>query len=144
MPRLKAVIDIDAPREHVFAAAEPLKMPEWTVHVSEVTVTEGDGKTAGTKDRTIIKVTPRENTLESEWTEYRPGEAWARTFTGYLKGEERISLAEVDGRTRLEWTYNYTPPFGFIGKIGALLVTSRVVQNNMESSLETLKRELEL
>ncbi len=144
MPRLKAVIDIDAPREHVFAAAAPLKMPEWTVHVTGVIVTDGDGKTAGTKDRTTIKVTPRENTLESEWTEYSPGEAWARTFTGYLEGEERISLTEVDGRTRLEWTYNYTPPFGLIGKIAALLLTSRVVQNNMESSLETLKRELEI
>ena len=144
MPRLKAVIDIDAPREHVFAAAAPLKMPEWTVHVRDVTVTEGDGKTAGTKDRTTIKVTPRENTLESEWTEYRPGEAWARSFTGYLEGDERISVAEVDGGTRLEWTYNYTPPFGIIGQIGALLVTSRVVQNYMESSLDTLKRELEL
>ena len=144
MPRLKAVIDIDAPREHVFAAAEPLKMPEWTVHISEVTVTEGDGKTVGTKDRTIISVTPRKNTLESEWTEYSPGEAWARTFTGYLEGDERISLMEVDGGTHLEWTYNYKPPFGIIGQIGALLVTSRVVQNNMESSLDTLKRELEL
>ena len=144
MPRLKAVIDIDAPREHVFAAAAPLKMPEWTVHVSEVTVTEGDGKTVGTKDRTVISVTMRENTLESEWTEYSPGEAWARTFTGYLEGDERISLAEVDGGTHLEWTYNYTPPFGIFGKIRALLVMSRVVQNNMESSLDTLKRELEL
>ena len=144
MPRLKAVIDIDAPREHVFAAAEPLKMPEWTVHVSDVTVTEGDGKTVGTKDQTIIRVTPRENTLDSEWTEYSPGEAWARTFTGYLKGEERISLADVDGGTRLEWTFNYTPPFGLVGKIVALLVTSRVVLNNMESSLDTLKRELEI
>ena len=144
MPRLKAVIDIDAPREHVFAAAEPLKMPEWTVHVSDVTVTEGDGKTVGTKDQTIIRVTPRENTLDSKWTEYSPGEAWARTFTGYLKGEERISLADVDGGTRLEWTFNYTPPFGLVGKIVALLVTSRVVLNNMESSLDTLKRELEI
>lgn len=144
MPNLKASIDIDAPREHVFAAAEPVKMPEWTVHVADVTVTDGDGKSAGTKDRTIISVTPRKNTLESEWTEFTPGEAWARNFRGYLKGVERISLSEVDGGTRVEWTYNYTPPFGFIGKIGALLVMSRVVQNNMESSLETLKRELEI
>ena len=144
MPRLKAVIDIDAPREHVFAAAEPLKMPEWTVHISEVTVTEGDGKTVGTRDRTIISVAPRKNTLESQWTEYSPGEAWARTFTGDLTGEERISLADADGGTRLEWTYNYTPPFGVLGKIGAFLVMSRVVQNNMESSLDTLKREPEL
>jgi uncharacterized protein YndB with AHSA1/START domain len=144
MPNLKATIDIDASREHVFAAAEPLKMPEWTIHVKEVIVTDGDGKSAGTKDKTIINVTPRKNTLESEWTEYKPGEAWARNFTGYLSGTERIDLAEVDGGTRLTWTYNYTPPFGPLGKIGALLVMSRVVQNNMESSLETLKTELEL
>jgi hypothetical protein len=144
MPNLKATIDIDASREHVFAAAEPLKMPEWTIHVKEVIVTDGDGKSAGTKDKTIINVTPRKNTLESEWTEYKPGEAWARNFTGSLSGTERIDVAEVDGGTRLTWTYNYTPPFGPLGKIGALLVMSRVVQNNMESSLETLKTELEL
>lgn len=144
MPNLKVAINIDAPREHVFAAAEPLKMPEWTVHVKEVIITGGDGKSPGTKDKTTIKVTPRRNTLESEWTEYKPGEAWARNFTGYLSGTERISVSEADGGTRVEWTYNYKPPFGFIGKIGALLVMSRVVQNNMESSLETLRTELEI
>ncbi|HUF53250.1 MAG TPA: SRPBCC family protein [Dehalococcoidia bacterium] len=144
MPNLKATIDIDAPREHVFAAADPLKMPEWTVHIKEVIVLEGDGRSAGTKDKTVITVTPRKNTLLSEWTEYKPGEAWARTFHGYLSGTERIALTEADGGTRLEWTYNYTPPFGVIGKIGALLVMSRVVLNNMESSLDTLKRELEI
>jgi len=144
MPNLKATIDIDAPREHVFAAAEPLKLPQWTVHVVDVIVTDGDGRSAGTKDRTVIHVTPRKNSLESAWTEYTPGLAWARTFKGYFTGEERISLAEADGGTRVEWTYNYTPPYGVMGKIGALLVMSRVVQNNMESSLETLKRELEL
>lgn len=144
MPRLKAAIDIDAPREHVFAAAEPLKMPAWTIHVKDVVVTEGDGKTPGTKDKTIIQVTPRKNTLLSEWTEYKPGESWARNFTGYLSGEERLSFTAAGSGTRVEWTYNYTPPFGFIGKIGALLVMSRVVQNNMEASLETLKRELEI
>jgi hypothetical protein len=89
-------------------------------------------------------VTPRKNTLESEWTEYTPGQAWARNFKGYFTGEERISLAEANGGTRVEWTYNYTPPYGVLGKIGALLVMSRVVLNNMESSLETLKRELEI
>jgi len=144
MPRLKAVIDIDATREHVFAAAEFTKMPEWTIHVKEVAVTEGDGKSAGTKDKTFIQVTPRTNKLESIWTDYRQGEAIARTFTGYLSGDERITFTPNNGGTRVEWQYNYTPPFGPIGKLGAFLVMGRVVQNNMESSLDNLKAALEL
>jgi uncharacterized protein YndB with AHSA1/START domain len=144
MPRLTARIEIDAPREHVFAAAEPLKMPEWTIHVAEVAVTEGDGRSAGTKDATTISVTPRKNKLESIWTDFRPGEAWARDFKGYLSGEERMTFTEANGGTKVEWLYNYKPPFGIIGKIGALLVMSRVVQNNMEASLDNLKEALEI
>jgi len=144
MPHIKTTIDIDASRDHVFAAAEPVKMPEWTVHVKEVLITGGDGKSAGTKDRTTIQVTPRKNKLESEWTEYQQGSVWARKFTGYLKGTERMRFWPHEGGTRVEWTYDYKPPFGPIGAIGALLVMQRVVQNNMESSLETLKRELEV
>lgn len=143
MPRIKATIDIDAPREHVFAAAEPPRMPDWTIHVKEVVVTAGDGKSAGTTDRTIINVTPRRNQLDCTWTEFTQGEAYARRFTGYFEGEERLVFTAANGGTRVEWTYNYTPPFGIIGKIGAMLVMSRVVQNNMEASLDNLKREME-
>jgi uncharacterized membrane protein len=144
MPHIKATIDIDASRDHVFAAAEPLKMPEWTVHVKEVLVTGGDGKSPGTTDRTTIQVTPRKNKLESEWTEYQQGAVWARKFKGYLSGTERMRFWPHEGGTRVEWVFDYKPPFGPIGAIGALLVMQRVVQNNMESSLETLKRELEV
>lgn len=144
MPRIKATIDIDAPREHVFAAAEPSKLPDWTIHVAEVLITSGDGKSAGTTDRTTITVTPRKNTLECTWTDFRPGESWGRRFTGYFEGEERLTFTPSNGGTRVEWLYNYTPPYGPIGKIGALLVMSRVVQNNMETSLEKLKGDLEI
>jgi uncharacterized protein YndB with AHSA1/START domain len=144
MPRVKTGIEIDAPREHVFAAAEPSKLPDWTIHVAEVVVTGGDGKSQGTTDTTYIKVTPRRNQLDHTWTDFRPGEAWARKFTGYFEGEERMTFTPEGNGTKVEWTYNYTPPYGILGKIGALLVMSRVVQNNMESSLENLKRELEL
>jgi Polyketide cyclase / dehydrase and lipid transport. len=143
MPRIKATIDIDAPREHVFAAAEPTRMPEWTIHVKEVLITSGDGKSAGTTDRTTIQVTPRKNKLECIWTEYTQGQTFARKFTGYFTGEERLTFTPQDGGTRVEWTYNYTPPYGILGKIGALVMMSRVVQNDMESSLENLKRAME-
>ena len=143
MPRIKVAIDIDAPKEHVFAAAEPVKMPEWTVHVKEVTVTDGDGRSQGTKDRTIIQVTPRRNRLDSEWTEFKAGEAWARNFSGYFVGVERMTFADADGGTRVEWLYEYKPPFGILGLFGAMFMMSRVVQNNMESSLDNLKAALE-
>jgi uncharacterized membrane protein len=144
MPRIKTAIDINAPREHVFAAAEPSKLPDWAIHVKEVLITSGDGKSSGTTDRTTINVTPRNNVLESTWTDFRPGETWARRFTGYFEGDERVTFTAANGGTRVEWTYNYTPPYGIMGKIGALLVMSRVVQNNMETSLEKLKGELEI
>ncbi|TMB98074.1 MAG: SRPBCC family protein, partial [Chloroflexi bacterium] len=53
MPRLKAAIDIDAPREHVFALAGDLrKRPEWTTFVKETTITSGDGSSPGSTDKT--------------------------------------------------------------------------------------------
>jgi len=143
MPKIKATIDIDAPREHVFAAADPLRMPEWTIHVKEVLVTGGDGKSPGTTDRTTIQVTPRKNKLESVWTEYTQGQVFSRRFKGYFTGEERLTFSPTNNGTRVDWTYNYKPPYGVLGLIGAMVMMSRVVQNDMESSLENLKRAME-
>ena len=143
MPRLKAAIDIDAAREHVFAAADPLKMPDWTTHIKEVILTAGDGRSAGTQDRTIIKVGPMRNTLETTWTEYRAGELIARKLAGYFQGEERLSFVQQDGGTRVEWMVNYTQPFGLLGRFGAWFMMARIFQNELEASLENLKSELE-
>ena len=145
MPRLKAAIEIDAPREHVFAIAGDLtKRPEWTTFVKEVTLTAGDGKSVGTKDRLVAKIGPMPNTWEGELTEYSPGEAWGRRFGGYFKGNERITLTPAGNATLVEWRVNYTPPFGIVGKLGAFLLMARVYQNELEGSLENLKAELEV
>ena len=145
MPRLKAAIEIDAPREHVFAlAGDMAKRPEWTTFVKEVTLTEGDGKSAGTKDRIVAQIGPRPNKWEGEVTEYKPGEVFARKFSGYFVGDERISLTPAGNGTRVEWRVNYTPPFGVIGKLGALILMARVYQNELEGSLENLKAALEV
>jgi uncharacterized membrane protein len=145
MPRLKAAIEIDAPREHVFAIAGDLaKRPEWTTFVKEVTFTSGDGKSVGAKDRLVGKIGPVPNTWEGELTEYKPGEAWARKFGGYFKGEERITLTPAGNATLVEWRVNYTPPFGIIGRLGAAIFMARVYQNELEGSLENLKAALEV
>jgi len=144
MPRLKAAIDIDAPREHVFAlAADPSRLPEWTTFIKERKVTSGDGKSAGTTDKTVIKVGPQRNNLEGTWTEYRPGETLARRFSGYFVGEESITFTPADGGTRVEWKVDYTPPYGLLGKFGAWFMMARIFQNELEASLENLKLALE-
>ena len=65
MPRFNAVIDIDAPLDHVFAmACDPLKQPDWTTWIKECTITSGDGKSAGTTEKATIKVNePQSNIL---------------------------------------------------------------------------------
>lgn len=145
MPRLKAAIEIDAPREHVFAlAADVTKQPEWTTFIKEVVVTSGDGKSQGSAAKRVIKVGPQRNNVEDTIIEYEANEAMGRKFVGYLEGEDRLTFAPAGNGTRVEWQVNYTPPFGIIGKIGALLVMARVFQNELEASLDTLKAQLEI
>jgi uncharacterized protein YndB with AHSA1/START domain len=144
MPRLTASIDIAASREHVFAtAADPAKQPEWTTFIKEISITSGDGKSEGTTDHTVIKVGPRPHKLEGTWTEYKPGEALARRFTGYMDLQERMAFATANGGTRVQWSVNYKPPFGVVGKFMAWFMMARIFQNELEASLENLKKTLE-
>ena len=145
MPRLKAAIEIDAPREHVFAlAADVTKQPEWTTFIKEVVVTAGDGKSQGSAAKRVIKVGPQKNSLEDTIVEYTANEALGRKFTGYFDGQDRLTFAPAGNGTRVEWSVNYTPPFGIIGKIGAFVMMARFFQNELEASLDNLKAQLEI
>ncbi len=145
MPRLRAAIEIDAPREHVFALAGDIaKRPEWTTFVNEVSITSGDGKSAGTKDKTVAKIGPQSKTWEGTLTEYEAGQVMARSFGGYFVGEERMTFEPSGNGTRVEWSVNYTPPFGLLGKFGAWFMMARFYQNELEGSLENLRAALEV
>ncbi len=144
MPRLTASIEIDAPKEHVFAlAADVSKQPEWTTFIKEVAITSGDGKSEGTTDKTVIKVGPRPHKVEGTWTEYKPGESVARRFTGYMQMQDRLSVSPSGSGSRVQWTVSYKPPFGIIGKFMAWFMMARIFQNELEASLENLKSALE-
>ena len=144
MPNLRAHIDIDAAKEHVFAlAADPSRQPQWTTFIKNIAITSGDGKSEGTTDRTTIKIGLQSHDLNGTWTDYRPGEVLARTFTGYLQMRDRLTFTPIANGTRVQWTVNYTPPFGLLGKFMAWLVMARIFQNELEASLENLKRALE-
>lgn len=145
MPRLKAVIDIDAAREHVFAVAGDLtKRPEWTTFVKEVVITSGDGKSAGSKDQTVAKIGLKRNRWQGTLTEYKPGEVLSREFGGYFVGEERMTFAPAGNSTHVEWAVNFTPPFGLLGRFMGWFMMARIYQNELEGSLENLKAALEV
>ena len=82
MPRFKSKIEIDAPREHVFAmVADVTKHPDWCIFIKECVVTGGDAKSAGTTDKRKIQIaSPLKQDIEDTWTEFTPGEAFGRTL----------------------------------------------------------------
>ncbi len=145
MPRFSAAIEIDVAPDHVFATAGDLKKrPDWTTFVKDVTITSGDGKSAGSSDQTIAKIGPQRNKWEGTLAKYEPGQELVRKFGGYFEGEERMTFTPTEsGGTRVEWYVDYTPPFGIIGKFGAWFMMARIYLNELEASLENLKTALE-
>ena len=144
MAKVVKSIRIDAPREHVFAlATDVTRQPDWTTFVKEGLITSGDGKSAGTTDRTVVQVGPRATKAESVWTEYTTGERFARRATSGMQMEERMLFTPVGNGTDVQWAVNYTPPMGPIGKFMDVFMMNRVYQNEIEASLERLKEALE-
>lgn len=144
MARVVKSIRIDAPREHVFALATDLsRQPDWTTFVKEGAITSGDGRSAGTTDRMVVRIGPRATKSEGVWTEFNAGERFARRATSGLKLEERMLFTPVGNGTDVQWSVSYTPPMGALGKFMDIFMMNRVYQNEIEASLERLKAELE-
>ena len=144
MPRIVKSIDIDAPREHVFAyAVDAGKQPEWITFMKEIEITSGDGRSQGTTDRCLIKLGPRTQPVEAEWTEYQANESFARRATSGMQMQGRMTFIPSGEGTRVQWTIEYTPPMGPLGAVVDALFMNRVFQNEVEESLEKLKVALE-
>jgi uncharacterized membrane protein len=144
LARVVKSIRIDAPREHVFAlATDVTRQPDWTTFVKEGLITSGDGKSAGTTDKTTVKVGPRATKAENVWTEYTTGERFARRATSGMQMEERMLFTPVGNGTDVQWAVSYTPPMGPLGKFMDVFMMNRVYQNEIEASLDRLKAALE-
>jgi len=143
--RVLKSIRIDAPREHVFAlATDVTRQPDWTTFVKEGLITSGDGRSAGTTDRTVVKVGPRATKAENVWTEYATGEVFARRATIGMEMEEKLTFTPAGSGTEIQWMVVYKPPLGLLGKLMDVFMMNRVYQNEIEGSLERLKAELEV
>ena len=144
MPRIRKHIEIQAPRDQVFAlAADPSQQAEWATFLEQVEVTSGDGESVGTKDKHVMKLGPRSQQIEAEWTEYKEPEAFASRATSGMSIERRMSFSPVGQGTRVDWVIRYSPPMGPIGLFVDVLFMNRLFQNQVEESLERLKAQLE-
>ncbi len=146
MPRIRKYIDIEAPPARVFAAvADPAQQVEWALPFQEIELVEGDGISQGSVQRLLFKVGPRAYRLEAVVSDSRQGETFARQVReGPLALRERFFILPQSGEvTRVEWVVEYEPPMGLLGRILDALALHRVFQNDMETSLERLKRRLE-
>jgi uncharacterized membrane protein len=109
-----------------------------------VEITAGDGKSIGTKDRCLMKLGPRAQEMEAEWTEYKENEAFARRATSGMDIQGRMTFTPMrEGATRVQWNLEYTPPMGALGRFLDLLFMNRIFQNEVEASLERLKGQME-
>ncbi|MEE8369584.1 MAG: SRPBCC family protein [Dehalococcoidia bacterium] len=144
MSRIVKSIQIDAPQDQVFTyAADVDKQAEWVVFIKEIKVTSGDGQSRGTTDRCVAKLGLRTQVLEAEWTEFRPPDSFGRRITSGAKMEGRIAFAPQDGGTRVQWNISYKAPHGMLGSLVDVFFMNRVFQNEVEESLENLKKALE-
>ena len=144
MAQVVKSIEIDAPREHVFALATDLsRQPDWTTFVKEGLITSGDGKSPGTRDRTVFKVGIRSTKAENLWTGYTPGELFARKTISGIRQEETMAFTPAGNGTLVQWNVTYRPPLGLIGRFMDVFMMNRIYQNEIEGSLEKLKAALE-
>jgi uncharacterized membrane protein len=144
MSRIAKSIQIDAPQDQVFAyAADVEKQPNWIVFIKEIEVTSGDGHSRGTTDRCVAKMGLRSQVMEAEWTEFRPPDSFGRRITSGAKMEGRVAFSAKDGGTSVQWNISYRPPYGMMGRLVDIFFMNRVFQNEVEESLENLKKALE-
>ncbi len=144
MPQINKSIEIAAPRERVFAeATDPAKQSEWAIFFKDVQV-QGDGRAVGARQRWSFKVGPRAESMEAVVTKSHENESIARQTEGSMGLSDSMNFIVVEQDiTRMHWSFEYEPPMGAIGKLLDVVLINRVFQNDIETSLENLKRRLE-
>lgn len=144
MPLILKSIDIAAAPDRVFDyATNSSTQPDWITFIRDVEITSGDAKSEGTTDRCVFKLGPRTQALGATWTEYDAPRSFAREATSGLEIEERMTFEPRGDGACVEWTVDYRPPLGPLGALFDALFMNRLLQNEMEESLETLKARLE-
>ncbi len=123
-------------------ALDPYTYPQWFEGVEAV---ESDGvyPQVGGKVNLQYKSLGVNFTLVMTSREFQRGSALTNEMDGMITGVQAWKLTPEGNATRVSVSFNYDVPGGGLGKILDKLMLERVNAENLEKSLENLKRVVE-
>ena len=147
MTLVTASIDIDAPRERVFAyMLDPERLDEWvTIHRRVNDADAGEPHEGYAMEQTLClrgvnfkvkwKLTEHEPNVRATWEGRGPAHSYARTA---------YRLSDRDGGgTHFEYENEFKAPGGFLGAAASKALVGGVPQREANRSLQNLKALLE-
>jgi carbon monoxide dehydrogenase subunit G len=147
MSEVRAVIEIDAPPERVYAVMlDPTRLHEWvTIHRKVNQVDDGTPRKGFHMDQTLCL---RHANFKVRWTLTEADDPHAATWEGrgpagsYARTSYRLKPAG-DGRTRFEYENEFKAPGGILGKAASRVIVGGVPEREANRSLQNLKALLE-
>jgi uncharacterized protein YndB with AHSA1/START domain len=144
---VRAVIDIDAPPERVYAVMlDPARLHEWvTIHRKLHHVDEGTPRKGFHMDQTLSL---RHAPFKVHWTLTEADQPHAATWEGrgpagsYARTSYRLRPGPGGG-TRFEYENEFKAPGGILGKAASRVIVGGVPEREANRSLENLKALLE-
>jgi uncharacterized protein YndB with AHSA1/START domain len=147
MTLVTASIDIDAPRERVFATVlDPARLHEWvTIHRRVNDADTGRPHEGFGMDQTLCL---RGANFKVKWkiTEFQPGRhvTWEGRGPAHSYARTSYSVSDRDGDgTHFEYENEFKAPGGFLGAAASRVIVGGVPQREANRSLQQLKALLE-
>ena len=143
MSTVRVKIDIDAPIERVWETVmDPDRLKDWvTIHRSVKDVSESPLRKGATMDQVLHM---RGVSFRVHWTlveVHEPDRAqWEGRGPAHSEARIRYELsADGDGRTRFDYTNEFTPPGGRLGNVASRVIVGAASEREANNSLQRLK-----
>jgi uncharacterized membrane protein len=118
------------------------RLPEWYAGIEQATPDDLFPEPGG-KVELVYKAAGVTFNLTQTSVERVPGQVGVNRMEGMIAGTNRMTFAPEGEGTRVTMRFEYEMPGGGVGKLFDRLVVERMNAQNLESSLENLKRLLE-
>jgi uncharacterized protein YndB with AHSA1/START domain len=145
MAPIKHSVEIDRKPEDVFAyVTDPSRFTEWQDAVVRASRLDDGPVQRGSKISLTRRVGRREQTMESELTEYTPPRSYAfRVLDGPVRARGNGTFEPLSNGERTRFTFELDFDGHGIGKLLVPLVVRRKAAKELPESHESLKQRLE-
>jgi carbon monoxide dehydrogenase subunit G len=146
MSTVHATIEIDAPPETVWETImDPDRLGDWvTIHKS-VSHVQNSGRQGATMEQCLHM---RGVSFKVRWELAQANEPKLAEWEGRGPARSRARIRyelspDGDGRTRFDYTNEFTPPGGVLGNVASRVVVGAASEREANNSLRRLKQLLE-